>query len=134
MTNTVWWQDFPRISPPDYSSIFTQFCDGEINLDSRSDFAAQLAGFMASLVIDVPSQAHWIMELTKYDFKGATGHLVASVPGIHFHRTPHASKSMQFLHVSIFMCTCLHVLVLFFSWILENVHLPFQYFLEGENG
>ncbi|RVW81978.1 hypothetical protein CK203_033215 [Vitis vinifera] len=99
VTNTVWWQDFPRISPPDYSSIFTQFCDGEINLDSRSDFAAQLAGFMASLVIDVPSQAHWIMELTKYDFKGATGHLVASVPGIHFHRTPHASKSMQFLHL-----------------------------------
>ena len=109
MTNTIWWQDFPRRSAPDYSSIFTQLGDGEIDLDSRSDFAAQLAGFMASLVIDVPSQAHWIMEVTKYDFRGATGHLVTSVPGIHFRRT-YASKSKQFLPVSIFMCACFYVL------------------------
>lgn len=100
---------------PDYSSIFTQLGGGEIELDSRSDFAAQLAGFMASLVIDVPSQAHWITELTKYDFRGATGHLVTSVPGIHFRRTPYASKSMQFLPVSIFICACFYVLVAFFS-------------------
>ena len=132
MTNTIWWQDFPRRSTPDYSSIFTQLGDGEIDLDSRSDFAAQLAGFMASLVIDVPSQAHWIMEVTKYDFRGATGHLVTSVPGIHFRRT-YASKSKQFLHVSIFMCAYFYVLVLFFSWVLENVHFSFQCFLEGED-
>ncbi|KRH59705.1 hypothetical protein GLYMA_05G198600v4 [Glycine max] len=37
---------------------------------SNCDFTAQLAGFMASLVIDVPSQAHWITQLTKYDFGG----------------------------------------------------------------
>lgn len=108
---------------PDYSSIFTQFWDEE-NLDSKSDFAAQLAGFMASLLIDVPSQAHWIMELTKYNFGGAAGHLVASVPGIHFYRTPHPSKFMKFAPVSIVRFTSLHVLVLFFSWILKNVQFP----------
>lgn len=42
---------------------------------------------MASLVIDVPSEAHWVMELTKYDFSKATGHLVASVPGIYSYRS-----------------------------------------------
>lgn len=47
------------------------------------DFGAQLAGFMASLVVDVPSQTHWITELAKYDYEGANGHLVSSVPGIH---------------------------------------------------
>ncbi|XP_038972570.1 uncharacterized protein LOC103712405 isoform X2 [Phoenix dactylifera] len=77
ITNTVWWQDFPRRTAPDYSALL-----GTIE-DSKSDFAAQLAGFIASLITDVPSQAHWIKELTKYDFGGAVGHLVASVPGIH---------------------------------------------------
>ncbi|KAK9278228.1 hypothetical protein L1049_027790 [Liquidambar formosana] len=68
--------------------------------DLRSDFAAQLAGFMASLVIDVPSQVHWIVELTKYDFGGAVGHLVVSIPGIHFYRTPFGSESMHLLLAS----------------------------------
>ncbi|OMO94770.1 Tyrosyl-DNA phosphodiesterase, partial [Corchorus capsularis] len=82
VTNTVWWQDFPRRSKPDYLSLFPLSYQ-----NSRSDFAAQLAGFVASLIVDVPSQAHWIVELTKYDFTGAMGHLVASVPGIHSDRT-----------------------------------------------
>ncbi|CAK7336886.1 unnamed protein product [Dovyalis caffra] len=90
VTNTIWWQDFPARSAPDLSSLFIQVYDGQTNKDSRSDFAAQLAGFMASLVIDVPSQAYWISELTKYNFEGANGHLVASVPGIHSCRSPNA--------------------------------------------
>ncbi|XP_058226556.1 uncharacterized protein LOC131335283 isoform X1 [Rhododendron vialii] len=97
VTNTVWWQDFPRSSRHDNLSLFTQFPDGDINQGSNSDFAAQLAGFMASLLADVPTQAHWILELTKYDFKGAVGHLVASVPGIHSLRAPSILKSMYFL-------------------------------------
>ncbi|XP_043724117.1 uncharacterized protein LOC122671086 [Telopea speciosissima] len=52
VTNTVWRQDFPRQSEPDYSSLFTQLSDGEAVLDSKSDFSSQLAGFMASLVVD----------------------------------------------------------------------------------
>ncbi|KAK2976624.1 hypothetical protein RJ640_021426 [Escallonia rubra] len=97
VTNTVWWQDFPRASAPDYFSLFSQSSYGERNLDTQSDFAAQLAGFMASLLADVPSQAYWILELTKYDFKGAVGHLVASVPGIHSLKAPCISESMHFL-------------------------------------
>ncbi|XP_021286503.1 uncharacterized protein LOC110418179 isoform X2 [Herrania umbratica] len=92
VTNTVWWQDFPLRSESDYLSLFS-FSYGEMSQDSRSDFAAQLAGFMASLIVDVPSQAHWIVELTKYDFTSAEGHLVASIPGIHSDRI---LKSNQF--------------------------------------
>ncbi|KAJ1404997.1 Tyrosyl-DNA phosphodiesterase I [Sesbania bispinosa] len=95
VTNTVWWQDFPCAISVDFASLFPKFDDGEIRRDSKCDFAAQLAGFMASLVIDVPSQAHWISQLTKYDFGGATGHLVASVPGIHFYRTSVLLESFQ---------------------------------------
>ncbi|KAI3414415.1 FHA domain-containing protein, partial [Psidium guajava] len=83
ITNTVWWQDFPRRSAPDFSSLFTQISDDEMTQGVKSDFAAQLAGFMASLVIDAPSQAHWVVELTKFDFNKAVGYLIASVPGIH---------------------------------------------------
>ncbi|KAI5569659.1 hypothetical protein BDE02_12G091300 [Populus trichocarpa] len=103
VTNTVWWQDFPARSAPDPSPLFIRVSDGDANKDSRSDFAAQLAGFMACLVINVPSQAYWISELTKYDFEGANGHLVASVPGIHSRRSPNAyqlpsgSSGVQFL-------------------------------------
>ncbi|KAL2242797.1 UNVERIFIED_CONTAM: putative tyrosyl-DNA phosphodiesterase [Sesamum indicum] len=86
VTNTVWWQDFPRLSTPNCFSLFTQLSNGEVNIDSKSDFAAHLAGFMSSLVSDVPSQAHWILELIKYDFRGAAGYLIASVPGIHSQR------------------------------------------------
>lgn len=105
-TNTVWWQDFPRRRALDYLSLFVQTPVEEINQDSRSDFAAQLASFMASLVIDVPSQAHWIVELTKYDFASAAGHLVASVPGIHSYRNPNLSESTYSKPVSF----CLYYL------------------------
>lgn len=88
VTNTVWWQDFPRLSTPDSISLFTQSTEGEVNQGTRSDFAAQLAKFMATLIADVPNQAYWIMELTKYDFRGAVGHLVASIPGIHSPKIP----------------------------------------------
>ncbi|KAM1339719.1 hypothetical protein ACFX2I_038464 [Malus domestica] len=96
VTNTVWWQDFPCRSAPDYTSLFTQFHDGETNQDSKTDFASQLAGFMAMLLTDVPSQAQWIVDLTKYDFGGATGHLVASVPGVHSYKTPFMLDSRHF--------------------------------------
>lgn len=104
MTNTVWWQDFPRTSSPDYSSLFSHIYHGDTNKDSKPDFAAQLAGFMASLLTDVPSQAHWIVELAKYDFGGAKGHLIASVPGIHSDRVPSMIETMQFLPVSVVIC------------------------------
>ncbi|KAJ4961789.1 hypothetical protein NE237_021699 [Protea cynaroides] len=97
VTNTIWWQDFPRRSEPDYSSLFTQLSNGEAVLDSKSDFSSQLAGFIATLVADVPNQAHWIVELTKYDFGGAAGHLVASVPGLHIPKTPYPLEPLHFL-------------------------------------
>lgn len=103
VTNTIWWQDFPCRTAPDYLSLFTQLHDGETEEVSKSDFASQLAGFMASLVTDVPSQAHWITELTKYDFGGAVGYLIASVPGMHLHRTPSVSAFICFLCVSTFL-------------------------------
>ncbi|XAR50421.1 Phosphodiesterase I [Bertholletia excelsa] len=97
VTNTVWWQDFPRTSRPDYLSLFIQISEGAMDQDSKSDFAAQLTGFVSSLLVDVPTQAHWITELTKYDFKGAVGHLVASVPGIHSRKAPQVMDSLYFL-------------------------------------
>ncbi|KAF7834080.1 tyrosyl-DNA phosphodiesterase [Senna tora] len=100
VTNTIWWQDFPRVSSADYGSLFPKPYNSGLHLDSKCDFAAQLAGFMASLLIDVPSQAHWIIELTKYDFGGATGHLVASVPGIHLHGTAVMSESLPSSHAN----------------------------------
>ncbi|GER44049.1 tyrosyl-DNA phosphodiesterase [Striga asiatica] len=93
ITNTVWWQDFPRLTIPNGLALFSRLPFGETNSNSICDFAAQLAGFMASLLADVASQAHWILELTKYDFKGAAGYLVTSVPGIHTHRSPYVYES-----------------------------------------
>jgi len=104
VTNTIWWQDFPRAILVDYASLFQKIDDDEIHRNSKCDFAAQLAGFMASLVIDVPSQAHWITQLTKYDFGNATGHLVASVPGIHLNRTSVLLESYQSSSVSTSAC------------------------------
>lgn len=97
VTNTIWWQDFPRMDVPDFLSLFTQISEVGNNGHWVSDFAAQLAGFMASLVADVPSQAHWIRELTNYDFKGSSGYLVASVPGVHSRRIPCILKPKHFL-------------------------------------
>ncbi|WCJ36383.1 forkhead-associated domain-containing protein / FHA domain-containing protein [Euphorbia peplus] len=92
VTNTIWWQDFPLRKSPDISSLFIRVSVREGNRYLKSDFAAQLAGFMASLLIDVPNQAYWITEIAKYNFEGATGYLVASVPGIHSSTIPYADK------------------------------------------
>ncbi|KAJ0923705.1 putative phosphodiesterase I [Helianthus annuus] len=97
VTNTVWWQDFPRANVSDYVSLFAKSSTDEVNLDSKSDFAAQLAGFMAALLVGVPDQAHWILELTKFDFSNASGHLLASVPGIYSPKHPYISESHHYL-------------------------------------
>ncbi|PVH35250.1 hypothetical protein PAHAL_7G135100 [Panicum hallii] len=90
ITNTVWWQDFPRRTSLDYAALF-----GTAE-DQNSDFAAQLVSFIASMVNEVPSQAYWINEIAKYDFEGAGGYLIASVPGIHA-RSPPYLESNYFL-------------------------------------
>nr|GEY21781.1 forkhead-associated domain-containing protein / FHA domain-containing protein [Tanacetum cinerariifolium] len=97
VTNTVWWQDFPRRSVPDYTSLFAESSSEEVNLNSKSDFAAQLAGFMATLLVGAPDQGHWILELTKFDFSNAAGHLVASVPGIYSAKHPYILESRHLL-------------------------------------
>lgn len=111
MTNTVWWQDFPCANVPDYVSLFAKSSTEEVNLESKSDFAAQLAGFMAALIVGVPDQAHWIFELTKFDFSSASGHLVASVPGIYSPKHPYISESHHYLTVSTYcsVSACLSV-------------------------
>lgn len=86
VTNTIWWQDFPRRNSPDCAPFFNQICHGDADDNLNSDFVAQLAGFIATLVSDVPSQTHWIVELSKYDFTRASAYLVASVPGIHSYK------------------------------------------------
>lgn len=73
---------------PSYSVFFTRLSSNEMIEESCTDFVAQLAGFMASLIVDAPSEAYWITELAKYDFRGASAYLVASVPGIHAHVSP----------------------------------------------
>lgn len=83
-------------------SLFTRVSDVErCNQGSNSDFAAQLAGFMACLLIDNPRQAYWITELAKYDFQGANGYLISSVPGIHSYRLHWESAMTSFLTVSL---------------------------------
>ncbi|KAL0874772.1 hypothetical protein Bca101_024477 [Brassica carinata] len=94
VTNTVWWQDFPRREKPDFLSLFSHF-KKETNRGLRSDFGAQLAGFAATLLADVPSQAHWILELTKYNFEHSAGHLVASVPGIHSYKPSYLTEYVR---------------------------------------
>ncbi|KAL9274932.1 Tyrosyl-DNA phosphodiesterase 1-like protein, partial [Drosera capensis] len=101
VTNTVWWQDFPRADLPDYSSLFSQVHRKGSDCNPRADFASQLAGFIATLLVDVPSQAKWIDELTKYDFKRASGYLIASVPGVHSYRTCFVTELMQFYPTNI---------------------------------
>jgi len=67
VTNTIWWQDFPRRNSPDCAPLFNQVCHGNANDSLNSDFVAQLARFMATLVADVLSQAYWIIELSIID-------------------------------------------------------------------
>ncbi|KAG5001586.1 hypothetical protein JHK87_022658 [Glycine soja] len=64
--------NFPHATSVDFASLFPKIGNADIHQGSNYDFTAQLARFMASLVIDVPSQAHWITQLTKYDFGGAS--------------------------------------------------------------
>ncbi|KAK3144875.1 hypothetical protein QOZ80_4AG0319020 [Eleusine coracana subsp. coracana] len=90
ITNTVWWQDFPLKTSLDYSVLFRAAEKPE------SDFAAQLASFVASLVHEVPNQAYWINEIAKYDFEGAAGYLIASVPGL-YARSPFCLEPNYFL-------------------------------------
>lgn len=111
VTNTVWWQDFPCLSSPDCLSFFTQLPEGGVDQDSRSDFSTQLVGFIASLLADVPSQAYWILELAKYDFKGAVAYLVTSIPGVYSHRSPLVSEPRYFLAVSIFCPLRMHAVI-----------------------
>ncbi|CAH8387494.1 unnamed protein product [Eruca vesicaria subsp. sativa] len=94
VTNTVWWQDFPRRENPDFLSLFSHF-KKETNRGLSSDFSAQLAGFAATLLADVPSQAHWILEFTKYNFEHSAGHLIASVPGIHSYKPSYLTESAR---------------------------------------
>ncbi|CAN6470465.1 unnamed protein product [Victoria cruziana] len=99
VTNTIWWQDFPRRKFPEYFSLFTHL-RGEsegICEESQADFLAQLAGFVASLVVDIPNQAYWIKELCHYDFTRATCHLVASIPGVHESMFPYNLKHVHYL-------------------------------------
>ena len=112
MTNTVWWQDFPRRADPDVLSLFGH-CQRETNHGLKPDFCAQLAGFAASLLTDVPSQAHWILEFTKYNFEHSAGHLVASVPGIHSYKPSYLTESGCSNTVSSFTfhLLCMHSLI-----------------------
>ncbi|EEE60932.1 hypothetical protein OsJ_14671 [Oryza sativa Japonica Group] len=86
ITNTVWWQDFPCRTSTDYSALFSKV------EESKSDFATQLVSFIAFLINEVPSQSYWINEIAKYNFEGAAGYLIASVPGI-YARNPHYLES-----------------------------------------
>jgi hypothetical protein len=88
----------------DYSAIF---CAAE---KPESDFAAQLASFIASLVHEVPSQAYWINEIAKYDFEGAGAYLIASVPGLYV-QSPFYLEPNYFLSV----CSILPIYSLVFS-------------------
>ena len=104
MTNIGWWQDYPRGNVPDYKSLFCQSSSEVVNQDSKSDFTAQLVGFMANLLVGAPDQAHWILKLAKFDFNNAAGHLVASVPRINSLKHPYISESLHYLTVSTYLC------------------------------
>ncbi|GBG82775.1 hypothetical protein CBR_g36305 [Chara braunii] len=90
VTNTVWWQDFRRRPEPDLLSIFpssfTAFGRSGSTCSMVNDFSAELAAFVSSLVADVPSESHWVLDLIHYDFSAAGGWLLASAPGLH---SPH---------------------------------------------
>jgi hypothetical protein len=102
VTNTVWWQDFPRRSTQDYLSLFSPAIPGSKNI-VNGDFAAQLAGFLATLIVGVPAETRWIAELAHYDFRKAAGYLVASVPGMHGCPHPYPQLPAKFQTVFVFM-------------------------------
>ncbi|MCO5573619.1 hypothetical protein L7F22_027391 [Adiantum nelumboides] len=92
VTNNVWWQDFSCRQTPDFRCLFR----GEKKSKSSSspDFASQLAMFLAALLVNVPSESHWVTDLAGFDFSDADGSLVASVPGLHH---PLYQNAPQFL-------------------------------------
>lgn len=92
VTNNVWWQDFPCRETPDFRCLFQG--EEKSNSTATPDFAPQLAFFLASLLVDAPSEAHWVTDLAAFDFSDATGSLVASVPGLH---QPLYQNAPQFL-------------------------------------
>ena len=55
---------------------------------------------MATLLVGAPDQAHWILELAKFDFNIVARHLVASVPGIYAPKHPYISDSLHYLTLS----------------------------------
>eukprot|EP00850_Spirogloea_muscicola_P005027 SM000022S07241 [mRNA] locus=s22:779760:783977:- [translate_table: standard] len=73
VTNTVWWQDFPRQPAPDSPGLL-----------AVGGFGAELAALLAALLGDWPAEAAcWAVGLASFDFGGAAGALVVSVPGLH---------------------------------------------------
>lgn len=110
MTNTVWWQDFPRRSSPDFLSLFPHCWRGVSGENATtSDFASQLAGFVACLLVDVPSQADWISDLAQYNFGQASVYLVASVPGIYTPTLSFPLDPVHFLSVSVSGILCFYL-------------------------
>ncbi|CAM6106184.1 unnamed protein product [Calypogeia fissa] len=86
VTNSVWWQDFPRMDSRDYEALFCTSGIDETVLAPKhpqSDFAVHLSSFVASLVADVPSAAHWALDLAEFDFSNAAASLVTSIPGLY---------------------------------------------------
>ncbi|KAI5075181.1 hypothetical protein GOP47_0009257 [Adiantum capillus-veneris] len=92
VTNNVWWQDFSCRQTTDFRCLFRG--ENESKSSASPDFASQLAMFLAALLADVPSEAHWVTDLAAFDFSDADGSLVASVPGLHH---PFYQNAPQFL-------------------------------------
>eukprot|EP00850_Spirogloea_muscicola_P001609 SM000006S19374 [mRNA] locus=s6:385360:389566:+ [translate_table: standard] len=73
VTNTVWWQDFPRQPAPDSPGLL-----------AVGGFGAELAALLAAMLGDWPAEAAcWAVGLASFAFGGAAGALVVSVPGLH---------------------------------------------------
>ncbi|KAH9311860.1 hypothetical protein KI387_026895, partial [Taxus chinensis] len=100
VTNAVWWQDFPRRSTQDFLSLFKSSSLLESKSTVGGDFAVHLAGFLATLISCVPTEAHWVEELTHYDFRKASAYLIPSVPGMHGCPRSHPQLPMKFQPVS----------------------------------
>jgi hypothetical protein len=98
VTNNVWCQDFPRRQIPDFQSLFRQ------DVSTTTDFASQLASFLANILENAPSEAHWITDLAAFDFSLATGSLVASTPGIHHRMYENAPQFLATLEKVKFLC------------------------------
>jgi hypothetical protein len=56
---------------------------GVVSETGQNDFSMQLSSFVASMVADVPSAAHWALDLAEFDFSSAAATLVTTIPGLH---------------------------------------------------